>query len=216
MRSDFVANRPTILFRKGFIVISIKIFTIVFSMAVLGIAQVAFAGAGVVCNEAMNDSIDLHGTDTSECNARSDGTAKAHSKAVGAGSFADAELETDGKTNAVATGGSSAGAFSDTQGKSNAKASDQSTASSQTDHSGSAKSNASHASGAAAEAHGKCKATATAINGSMALAACNASGQFVIAKATNGGFAQGFGFSAPTCTANGGTATVKSSGGNCP
>ena len=58
------------------------------------------------------------------------------------------------------------------------------------------------------------KATATGI-GSMSTADCKVKGGFVTATTTGGGVASGDGVTAPVCEPNSGTATVKSSGGNC-
>jgi hypothetical protein len=58
------------------------------------------------------------------------------------------------------------------------------------------------------------KATATGI-GSISTADCKVKGGFVTVTTTGGGVASGDGVTSPTCTPNSGTATVKSSGGNC-
>jgi hypothetical protein len=58
------------------------------------------------------------------------------------------------------------------------------------------------------------KATATGIS-SMSTADCKVKGGFVTVTTTGGGFASGDGVTSPNCTPNSGTATVKSSGGNC-
>jgi len=63
---------------------------------------------------------------------------------------------------------------------------------------------------------GKCNATGMATGGSTVNAHCEADGSFVHATATGGGEADGDDTSPPTCIPNGGTATVSSSGGNCP
>ena len=69
---------------------------------------------------------------------------------------------------------------------------------------------------AISEAYANCKSTTTGSGtNSYAFAYCNVSGQFATAKATNGGLAEGYGSTSPVCVANGGTAMVKSSGGNC-
>ena len=58
------------------------------------------------------------------------------------------------------------------------------------------------------------KATATGM-GSMSTADCKVKGGFVSVTTTGGGVASGDGVTSPICTPNSGTATVKSSGGNC-
>ena len=77
-----------------------------------------------------------------------------------------------------------------------------------------ASANGDHANGQAA-AFGKCHASAKATGpSSVAFGQCEAGG-FAHATATNGGNAQAFDDKAPICTANGGTAVVQSTFGNC-
>ena len=80
------------------------------------------------------------------------------------------------------------------------------------------KANASANGGAAngqADAFGKCKASAKAIGpSSVAFGGCEVGG-FAHATATGGGEADAFDDQAPTCIANGGTAKVHSTGGDC-
>ena len=52
--------------------------------------------------------------------------------------------------------------------------------------------------------------------GSMSTADCEMAGGFVTVTTTGGGVASGNGVDPPICTPSSGTATVKSSGGNCP
>lgn len=59
------------------------------------------------------------------------------------------------------------------------------------------------------------KASATGA-GSSSTADCKVNGGFVTVTTTNGGVAMGDGITSPTCIPHSGTATVKSSGGNCP
>lgn len=58
------------------------------------------------------------------------------------------------------------------------------------------------------------KASATGA-GSNSNADCEVDGGFVIVTTTGGGVATGNGVNTPSCSPNSGTATVKSSGGNC-
>jgi len=58
------------------------------------------------------------------------------------------------------------------------------------------------------------KATSTGM-GSMSTANCEKAGGFVTITTANGGVASGNGVDPPICTPGGGTATVKSSGGDC-
>ena len=60
-----------------------------------------------------------------------------------------------------------------------------------------------------------CTASATAKNNGDANAECTTDGGFVNATATNGGEANGTDTGPPICNANGGTAKVRSTGGNC-
>ncbi len=77
-----------------------------------------------------------------------------------------------------------------------------------------ASANGDHANGQAA-AFGKCKASGKAIGtNSTAFGQCEAGG-FAHATATGGGEADAFDDKAPTCIANGGTAVVHSTGGDC-
>lgn len=169
---------------------------------------------GASCVEKNNTSVDKPGTDGSECFASSDGTSTAKSNATG-GSFADAEVATGGKANAVGTGGSFSEATSDTHGQSIAHSTQGSRVTATSDEHGVAKGNASGGSEADASAFGKCNAKAKATGGSLAVAACATNGGFVHAVATGGGDAEGSDTGLPTCNPGSGTAKVRSSGGNC-
>jgi hypothetical protein len=62
----------------------------------------------------------------------------------------------------------------------------------------------------------KCVVNASATGmGSSSTADCEVDGGFVTVTTTGGGVASGNGVTSPICTPNSGTATVKSSGGNC-
>lgn len=193
----------------------VKTLAIAFSIAALGIAQVASAGAGAVCNDKTNISQDISGKDGSECRASSDGSSISHASAVG-NSYAEAFTTTHGKANAVANGMSTAGAYSDNGGHSTAHATQGADAGALSGDGGTANATATGAgSEADVNALDHCKATSKATSGARAIADCLNPGEFVVSKATGGGMAEGSGNSLPTCTANGGTASVKSSGGNC-
>ena len=172
----------------------------------------------VVCLEKKTAAnIDLHGGDGSECFAQSDGTGTAKACASDNKSFADSEMSTGGTTHATAKGGSFSEATADHGGTStshvegaagdgDATSDDNGTAT--TDVTGGAEGHSS--------AFGKCDAQATSDGaGSFALADCEAKGTFAHAKATGGGEARAFNRSPPICHPNGGTARVRSSGGNC-
>lgn len=185
------------------------------AMLLVFAAAPAHAGAGAVCAEKMSANIDNKGTDGSECFASSDGSGTAKAKASGAKSFADGEVQTGGKSNAVATGGSFSEAVSDTSGHSTSHASGGSSVTVASDEHGVAKAAATLASEADASAFGKCSASAKATGGSLAVADCETNGTFAHATATGGGIAKGFDNASPVCTPGAGTAKVRSSGGNC-
>jgi hypothetical protein len=179
-------------------------------------AAPAHAGPGVKCQEKMNSKVDHKGTDGSECFASSDGTGGAKSKAAGAKSFADAEIQTGGKANAVATGGSFSEAIADTGSHSISNASNGGSVTATSDKHGVAKGTASGSSEADPSAFGKCHATAKATGlNSLATAECLSPGTFAHATATGGGKAHAFSNASPSCVPNAGTAHVHSSGGDC-
>jgi hypothetical protein len=177
-------------------------------------AEEAHAGAGAVCSEKKASSVDHTGTDGSECFASSDGSGKATAKAVG-GSYADSEVQTGGKSKATATGGSFSEATSDTGGHSTGNAATGSSVTVASDEHGVAKGTGTGGSEADAAAFGKCNASAKATGGSLAVADCEANGTFAHATATGGGVAKAFDNATPVCEPGSGTATVRSSGGNC-
>jgi hypothetical protein len=181
-------------------------------------AAPAHAGPGAKCSEKQNSSVDHIGTDGSECSASSDGTGTAKSKASGATSSADAEVQTGGKANAVATGGSQSEALSDTGGHATSHASGGGSDGFVESHGhGVAKGNATGGGQTDAVADGKCNASAKAAgSGSYAQSRCGANGSFAHATATGGGAAIAWDNALPTCTPGSGTAKVRSSGGNCP
>ena len=85
-----------------------------------------------------------------------------------------------------------------------------------TDSNGKAVTNVTAGGEAHSTADGHCLATAKADGtGSKATANCVGTLTFAHATATGGGLAKAFDNASPTCTANGGTAKVVSSGGNC-
>jgi hypothetical protein len=167
-------------------------------MALAFVAAVAHAKAGAVCKSNSKGDVLHTGTDGSDCEA--DATTGGKSKATAkTGGSAQAISDTQGKSTAIATGEGTADATSDKHAKATAKASEQGTAD-------------ASAFGAA----GKCTATANATTSGTAEAQCEAGG-FVHATATNSGTAVGFDDAPPTCSPGpSGTATVQSSGGNCP
>ena len=185
----------------------------------LGAAS-AFAGPGSVCTVTKNTSVDHKGTDGSECFASSDGHAKGHSTATGSGASPEADAMTHGKSVATASGTNSFSlASADTGGHSTASATgDKSQANAATDANGKAKSTSNGDSAEAdTQAFGKCKSTSMATGtGSLATASCSKAGKFAFATATNGGTAHAFDNMPPVCTPAGGSATVHSSGGDCP
>jgi len=69
--------------------------------------------------------------------------------------------------------------------------------------------------GATAESDADCATSASAMKTATAHAFCSTKGSFAHVSATNGGFAEGSDTGAPTCTPGGGTAKVRSTGGNC-
>ena len=197
--------------------------------AVIGFAAtmlLAFAAApalakgppfNVKCKEKTANSVDLHGTDGSECFASSDGSGTAKANADGATSFADGEVQTGAEAKATARSGSFSEATSDTHGKSTSKATGGSSVTATSDHHGNAEGTATSGSEADASAFGACDAKATADGaGSLATADCESNGTHAQATATGGGTAKGFSNASPTCNPGAsGTARVRSSGGNC-
>ncbi len=179
-------------------------------------AAQAHAG-GAVCAPHLG-LVDHTGSDGSECLASSDGTGTPHANAKGAGSFAEADLSSGGKATATAKDGSFSDAAADSGGHSTSHASGAgSFGEAVSDDHGTAKATATAGGNGQSAAFGKCKATGKATgSSSAAFAQCENAGTFATATATNGGTAFGFDDQAPTCIPNGGTATVKSTFGNCP
>jgi hypothetical protein len=171
----------------------------------------------VVCVETHNTTLDRKGTDGSECFASSDKTGKATAKAAGNKSFADAEMQGGGLATATVRDGIFSGAISDSGGKSISHVTGAGGDGDATsDAHGRATTNATGGSEAHTQAFGKCDAKATSSGaGSFAKAVCEANGTFAHATATGGGEAQAFNSAPPVCHPNGGTAKVRSSGGNC-
>jgi hypothetical protein len=171
----------------------------------------------VKCVETKNTNVSLTGTDGSQCFASSDKTGTAKAKASDAGSFADAELSSHGTSTATARGGSFSGAFSDNKSTSISHVTGPGGDGDATsDHKGTATTNALGGAEAHTQAFGNCDAKANATGtGSFALADCEANGTFAHATSTGGGEARGFWNGPPICNPNGGTAKVRSTGGNC-
>ena len=192
-----------------------------FSLAMLlgpvaGAAHARSAPFTVKCVEKHNTTLDLVGSDGSECFASSDKTGTATAKASDDHSFADAELSSKGTSTATARGGSFSEAISDTGGISISHVTGASDGDATTDHKGTATTTASNASEAHSQAFGKCDAVAKADGGSFALADCEAKGTFAHATATGGGEARAFWNAAPICNAVApATAKVRSTGGKC-
>lgn len=161
-------------------------------------AASAHAGKGATCKSNNKGEVMHTGADGSDCEADATGGGKSKAIAKGAGS-AEAISETNGKANATATGEGTADASAASHGKATAKASGEGTADASAD--GSA---------------GKCTATATATSSGTAMAQCEAGG-FARATATGEGTAEAFDDAPPFCSPGPppGTATVKSSGGDC-
>ena len=174
----------------------------------------AHAGGGVTCKSTKG----VHkrtASDGSNCLANSDGKGTAKAKATGGGS-AQTFVTTGGKSSSFATNQAMSEAESETKGRSTAHASDpDSNAFVDADQSGVATVSATGGSTANVTALGKCNASGMATGGSTVNANCEADGSFVHATATGGGDAEGSDSLPPTCTPNGGTATVRSSKGNC-
>jgi hypothetical protein len=171
------------------------------------------AGAGAVCKST--SGVDMHsGADGSDCLASSDGTGNAKASAKTSGS-AQTFVTTGGKSNAVATGSGSAEAESESGGKSTAHASSSGSAFVDADNGGVATTTATGSGSGEATAFGNCVATSKASSSATANADCTTSGGFVHSTATNGGTAIGTDTAPPTCSPGGGTAKVRSSGGNC-
>ena len=176
-------------------------------------APLAHAG-GATC-KSTNGEKKHTASDGSSCLASSDGTGKAKAKATG-GASAQTFVETGGKSNSVASDQATSEAESESKGKSTAHASGPgSDAFVDADQKGVATATANGGSVANVTALGKCNATGMATGASAVNANCEADGSFVHATATGGGEADGSDTEPPTCTPNGGTAKVRSSGGNC-
>jgi len=124
---------------------------------------------------------------------------------------------TTGDVSLTGTDGSFCEAIADGTSSSKATAKgNNSIATANSDNQGSAKATATGGSHGESHADGKCHAKAKASGaGSHALAECFTTGGFSHATATGGAFAQGSDNNPPFCTANGGTAKVRSTGGNC-
>ena len=158
----------------------------------------AHAAKGATCKSNSKGDVMHTGSDGSDCeaDATTGGKSKATAKTDGS---AEAISQTHGKANAIATGAGTADAEASAHGKAIAKADTSGTATASSDGSS-----------------GKCTATANATTSGTAEAQCEAGG-FVQATATNSGTAVGFDDAPPTCSPGpSGTASVKSSGGNCP
>jgi hypothetical protein len=176
-------------------------------------AAQAYAGSAT-CKSTKGEKTHT-ASDGSTCLASSDGTGKAKAKATGGGS-AQTFVETGGKSDSVASDEAMSEAESESKGNSTAHASGPgSEAFVDADQKGVATANATGGSFSNVTALGKCNATGMASGGSTTNAHCETDGSFVHSTATGGGEADGDDINPPTCTPNGGTAKVRSSGGNC-
>ena len=180
-------------------------------------ATAAYAAKGATCISKGAGEVSNHGTDGSECDA--DG--------VASGDTAVAKAKGDSIADSLAEGGGTATASANINGEADATASAACKANANenrgsnaeavctSDH-GSAKSVASKGSNSTVEADDDCKASGNAKNGAEADAFCETTGGFATATASNGARAEASDDKAPVCdTSGGGTAKVRSSGGNC-
>jgi hypothetical protein len=176
-------------------------------------AAPAHAGAGAVCSAA-SGMIGHTGADGSHCFGSSDGTDTAISKASVDG-LAQTFVITAGEANAAATDHSGAVSQAGKGGLATSNAKDHSEAEAFGYAGGVAKATADDQSSVQAQSSVGCNATAKATGASsIAIAQCS-NGGFAHVTATNGGVAQGADSAKPTCTPNGGTSKVRSTGGNC-
>ena len=183
------------------------------ALLVVFIAAQVHAG-GATCKSSKGEQKHT-ASDGSSCLASSDGTGKAKAKATG-GASSQTFVTTGGKSNSVASDQAMSEAESESKGKSTAHAAGPgSDAFVDADQKGVATANATGGSSANVTALGNCNATGMATGGSTVNASCEADGSFVHSTATGGGEADGSDTNPPTCTPNSGTATVRSSGGNC-
>ena len=176
-------------------------------------APLAHAG-GATC-KSTNGEKKHTASDGSSCLASSDGTGKAKAKATG-GASSQTFVETGGKSSSVASDDATAEAESESKGKSTAHASGSgSDAFVDADQKGVSTADATGGSFSNVTALGNCNASGMASGDSTINVTCEADGSFVHATATGGGEADGDDIDPPTCKPNGGTAKVRSSGGNC-
>jgi len=210
------------------------VFGIAVAMLLAFAAVPAHAGPkfkGALCQTKANVKFSKTGVDMSECEVSSDGTSTvgpngllpALAKASG-DSDAGADILTGGRAHAYATDHSESFASSDTNGHATSHADGaKSFAEAVSDGGARSLANASGGGNGQSAAFGEtggtligfCTAHGTAIGAnSTAFAQCEAAGH-ACAKATGGGTALAFDDKPPTCTPNGGTANVRSSGGNC-
>ena len=188
------------------------------AILLLGLGATAHAAKGAKCISKGIGEVTNSGTDGSDCTA--DGVApgdKAVAKAKG-DSTANSEADSGVTANANANNKSEADATASAACKANANSNGDgsfSEAVCTADH-GSAKSVTNKGSTSFVDADDDCKASGNAKNGAEADATCVTGGGFANATATNGGVAEAFDDAPPTCdTSGGGTAKVRSSGGNC-
>ena len=177
-------------------------------------AAQAYAGGGATCKSTKG----VHkrtASDGSNCLASSDGHGTAKAKATGGGS-AQTFVTTGGKSSSFASNQAMSEAESEMKGKSTAHASGSgSDAFVDADQKGVATADATGGSFSNVTALGNCNASGMATGASTINVTCEADGSFVHATATGGGEADGDDIDPPTCKPNGGTAKVRSSGGNC-
>jgi hypothetical protein len=175
----------------------------------------AEAREGAACKSS-SGSVSHSGIDGSSCDANSDGSSAAHAVATD-NSYASSAVLTGGGASAVAKGNSISTSTANSGGHSTSRASNSGGATTYAQDRGVAKATASGGAIAESGADARCKtmAHANGTTGTRAFALCNKNGGFVNATATNGGVATGSDTDPPICTPNGGSARVRSTGGNC-
>jgi hypothetical protein len=186
-----------------------------FASMTFAFVEAAQAGDGAACKSS-SGFVAHSGTDGSSCDANSDGSSTARAVA-NENSYASSAVLTEGNASAVAKGNSIAGSTANSGGHSTSRALNSGGATAYAQDRGAAKATASGGAIAESGADARCKtmAHANGTTGTRASALCNKNGGFVNATATNGGVATGSDTDPPICTPNGGTARVRSTGGNC-
>jgi hypothetical protein len=225
-------TRKSMLWKLALVVVAITIAAVAPEGAIAGSDHVTCVSKGQHFNTKT-------ATDGTFCEVDSETGGKSTAKATTGGSASADDFDFGNATASASNDGEATAQGQFTKGKAKATASGKNsvalaigvdchaTASSKTAGNatakcgtGSAEATASDAGTADAETFGgttNClvKASATGA-GSMSTAECKKDGGFVIVTTTGDGVAMGDGITSPICTPNSGTATVKSSGGNCP